>query len=66
VRFNVTNVDDEESIQTNDSKLEEGELLLYSDAEDPHPLSQFEAASCQMISYDYMNMVPHQEPRSRA
>jgi hypothetical protein len=59
VRFNVTNVDDEESIQTNDSKLERS--LFFSDPEDPQLLTQFDAASCQIITYD----MPL-EPRSRA
>jgi hypothetical protein len=60
VRYNVTNVDDEESIQTNDSKIERS--ILFSDSEDPQPLlTQFDAASCQIITYD---MLP--EPRSRA
>jgi len=58
-RYNITNVDDEESID-DDSKLEIS--LHFTNLDDPEvpPVTQFDAASCQIITYDLL------EPRPRA
>jgi hypothetical protein len=57
-RYNITNVDNEESID-DDSKLEDSlHFTNLEDAELP-PLTHFDAVSCQIMTYDLL------EPRPR-